>query len=66
MHIVRGASFLCFIKDIADDISAFLFLGFVKMGINICRCCEVGVTKESGHVQQRHVLIDEDACEGVA
>ena len=23
------------------------------------------MTKEGGHVQQRHVLINEDACEGV-
>ena len=23
------------------------------------------MTKEGGHVQQRHVLIDEDTCEGV-
>ncbi len=36
------------------------------VGINICRCRKVGVTKEGRYVQQRDILIDEDTCEGVS
>ena len=60
-----GALFFCFIKDIADNISAFLFLGFIQMGIDICRGGQVGMTEEGRYIQQRHILIDEDAGEGV-
>ncbi len=62
----QSASFFCFIKDIADNISAFLFLGFVQMGIDICRCGQIGVSEEGRYIQQRDILIDKDAGEGVA
>lgn len=60
-----GASFFCFIKDTADYIGAFLFLGLIQMGIDICRCGQVGVAEEGRYIQQRNILIDEDAGEGV-
>ena len=60
-----GASFFCFIKDTADHIGAFLFLGLIQMGIDICRCGQVGVPEEGRYIQQRHILIDKDAGEGV-
>ena len=59
------ASFFCFIKDTADYIGAFLFLGLIQMGIDIRRCGQVGVPEEGRYIQQRHILIDEDAGEGV-
>ena len=61
-----GALFFCFIEDTADYIGAFLFLGFIQMGIDICRCGQVGVPEEGRYIQQRHILIDKDAGEGVA
>ena len=60
-----GALFFCFIKDTADYIGAFLFLGLIQMGIDICRCGQVGMTEEGRYIQQRNILIDEDAGEGV-
>ena len=36
------------------------------MGIDICCCGQVGVTEKGRYIQQRHILIDEDAGEGVA
>ena len=60
-----SASFFCFIKDTADHIGAFLFLGLIQMRIDICRCGQVGVPEEGRYIQQRHILIDEDAGEGV-
>ena len=60
------ASFFCFIKDTADHIGAFLFLGLIQMGIDIRRCGQVGVPEEGRYIQQRHILIDKDAGEGVA
>ena len=60
------ASFFCFIEDIADHIGAFLLFGLIQMGIDICRGGQVGVTEEGRYIQQRHILIDEDAGEGVA
>ena len=35
------------------------------MGIDICRGGQVGMTEEGRYIQQRHILIDEDAGEGV-
>ena len=60
-----GASFFCFIKDTADYIGAFLFLGLIQMGIDIRRCGQIGMTEEGRYIQQRNILIDEDAGEGV-
>ena len=60
-----SALFFCFIEDTADHIGAFLFLGLIQMGIDICRCGQVGVPEEGRYIQQRHILIDEDAGEGV-
>lgn len=60
-----GASFFCFIKDTADHIGAFLLLGLIQMGIDIRRCGQVGMTEEGRYIQQRNILIDEDAGEGV-
>ena len=60
-----SALFFCFIKDTADHIGAFLFLGLIQMGIDICRGGQVGVPEEGRYIQQRHILIDEDAGEGV-
>ena len=61
-----SALFFCFIEDTADHIGAFLFLGLIQMGIDICRCGQVGVPEEGRYIQQRNILIDEDAGEGVA
>ena len=36
------------------------------MGIDIRRCGQVGVSEEGRYIQQRHILINEDAGEGVA
>ena len=36
------------------------------MGIDVCRGGQVGMTEEGRYIQQRHILIDEDAGEGVA
>lgn len=60
-----GALFFCFIEDTADYIGAFLFLGLIQMGIDIRRCGQIGMTEEGRYIQQRHILIDEDAGEGV-
>lgn len=60
-----SALFFCFIEDTADHIGAFLFLGLIQMGIDVCRCGQVGVPEEGRYIQQRHILIDEDAGEGV-
>ena len=60
-----SALFFCFIKDTADYIGAFLLLGLIQMGIDICRCGQVGVTEKGRYIQQRHILIDEDAGEGM-
>ena len=60
-----SASFFCFIKDTADYIGAFLFLGLIQMGIDIRRCGQIGMTEEGRYIQQRNILIDEDAGEGV-
>ena len=60
-----SAFFFCFIKDTADHIGAFLFLGLIQMSIDICRSGQVGVSEEGRYIQQRHILIDEDAGEGV-
>ena len=35
------------------------------MGIDVCRGGQVGMTEEGRYIQQRHILIDEDAGEGV-
>ena len=35
------------------------------MGIDIRRCGQVGMTEEGRYIQQRNILIDEDAGEGV-
>ena len=35
------------------------------MGIDVCRGGQVGVSEEGRYIQQRHVLIDEDAGESV-
>lgn len=35
------------------------------MRIDVCRGGQVGVPEEGRYIQQRHVLIDEDAGEGV-
>ena len=35
------------------------------MGIDICCGRQVGVPEEGRYIQQRHILIDEDAGEGV-
>ena len=35
------------------------------MGIDVCRCGQVGVAEEGRYIKQRHILIDEDAGEGV-
>ena len=61
-----SALFFCFIKDTADHIGAFLFFGLIQMGIDICRCGQIGVSEEGRYIQQRDILIDEDAGEGVA
>ena len=61
-----SALFFCFIENTADYVGAFLFLGPIQMGIDICRCGQVGVPEEGRYIQQRHILIDEDAGEGVA
>ena len=55
-----------FIEDTADHIGAFLFLGLIQMGIDICRGGQVGVPEEGRYIQQRHILIDEDAGDGVS
>ena len=60
-----SALFFCFIKDTADHIGAFLLLGLIQMGIDIRRCGQIGMTEEGRYIQQRHILIDEDAGEGV-
>lgn len=36
------------------------------MGIDVCRGGQVGMTEEGRYIQQRNILIDEDAGEGVA
>ena len=59
------ALFFCFIEDTADHIGAFLLLGLIQMGIDIRRCGQIGMTEEGRYIQQRHILIDEDAGEGV-
>ena len=61
-----GALFFCFIKDTADYIGAFLFLGLIQMRIDIRRCGQIGMTEEGRYIQQRNILIDKDAGEGVA
>ena len=35
------------------------------MRIDVCRGGQVGVPEEGRYIQQRHILIDEDAGEGV-
>lgn len=35
------------------------------MSIDVCRGGQVGVPEEGRYIQQRHILIDEDAGEGV-
>ena len=61
-----SALFFCFIKDTADYIGAFLFLGLIQMRIDIRRCGQIRMTEEGRYIQQRHILIDEDAGEGMA
>ena len=61
-----GALFFCFIEDTADHIGAFLLLGLIQMGIDIRRCGQIGMTEEGRYIQQRNILIDEDAGEGVS
>ena len=61
-----SALFFCFIEDTADHIGAFLFLGLIQMGIDIRCCGQIGMTEEGRYIQQRNILIDEDAGEGVA
>ena len=36
------------------------------MGIDIRRCGQIGMTEEGRYIQQRNILIDKDAGEGVA
>ena len=60
-----SALFFCFIEDTADHIGAFLFLGLIQMGIDIRCCGQIGMTEEGRYIQQRNILIDEDAGEGV-
>ena len=54
------------IKQRADGFRTDVFSALVQMGIDICRGGQVGVTDEGRYIQQRHILIDEDAGEGVA
>ena len=65
MRLRWSALFFCFIKDTADYIGAFLFLGLIQMGIDVCCCGQIGMTEEGRYIQQRNILIDEDAGEGV-
>ena len=53
------------IKQRADGFRTDVFSALVQVRIDICRCTDVRVTKVFRYIEQRDVLVDEDAGEGV-
>lgn len=49
----------------ADSLRADVFSALVQVRINICRCADVRMSKVLRHIEQRDVLVDEDAGEGM-
>ena len=53
------------LENVRNHISAGLLAGLVQVGVDVGGGGEVRVAQEVGHVNQRHVLVDEQAGEGV-
>ena len=53
------------IEQRADGFRTDVFSALVQVRIDICRCTDVRVTKVFRYVEQRDVLVDEDAGEGM-
>lgn len=49
----------------ADSLRADVFSALVQVRINVCRCTDVRMSKVLRHIEQRDVLVDEDAGEGM-
>lgn len=54
------------IEQRADGFRTDVFSALVQVRIDICRCGQIGMTEEGRYIQQRNILIDKDAGEGVA
>ena len=54
------------IEQRADGFRTDVFSALVQVRIDICRCTDVRVTKVFRYIEQRDVLVDEDAGEGVS
>ena len=53
------------LENVRNHISAGLLAGLVQVGVDVGGGGEVRVAQEVGHVDQRHILVDEQAGEGV-
>ena len=53
------------LENIRNHCGAGLLAGLVQVGVDVGGGGEVRVAQEVGHVDQRHILIDEQAGEGV-
>ena len=54
------------IKQRADGFRTDVFSALVQVRIDICRCTDVRVTKVFRYIEQRDILVDENAGEGVS
>ena len=53
-------------EDIRNHIGASLLGSLVQMGIDVGGGADVGVAQEVGDIDQRHLLVQQNAGEGVA
>ena len=53
------------LKDLCDCICAALFGCLVEVRINVCRCRDVRMTEEVGYFDERFVVVDQEAREGM-
>ena len=53
------------LENVRNHSGAGLLAGLVQVGVDVGGGGEVRVAQEVGHVDQRHVLVDEQAGEGV-
>ena len=53
------------LEEIADDVRACLLARLVEVGVDIRCGGQIAVPEEVRHIDERHVLADEQTCEGM-
>ena len=61
-----GGSCLLLSEEFRDHIGAALLGSLVQMGVDVGGGADVGVAQEVGDIDQRHLLVQQNAGEGVA